>query len=78
MNYTKSDRAWIIGDNEECDHDRTFQLGSDKGNNIYLQCQDCNAVIILESHDYNVQKEREMIKEKMDEDENIVNKLFSR
>lgn len=70
--------AWVIPANTDCEHEKTFQLGSDKGNNIYLQCQECDAVIILESEDYNIQKEREEIEKKMEEDESILGKLTSK
>ncbi len=68
----------IAGD-EKCEHNSLVRRGRDSGDNRYMECQDCGAVIVLENQseiEENVRQEEE--REESDPIKRIINKFFER
>lgn len=54
---------WKISNNEGCECEKTFFLGSDLGNNKYYKCVNCGGIIIYEGERSEKKIRKEMIKE---------------
>lgn len=65
--------AFIISDDEECQHDSLYYMGRDAGENRYVGCRDCGAVIIKTAE--SSQEKKRMTEE---EEGSIFDKLLNR
>lgn len=67
---------WRIGEDKGCGHDSLMRMGEDKGGNLYLRCQDCGTVFVVEGG-IDREKKHDQEEEESDIIKELVNRVLS-
>lgn len=62
-----------IAGSENCEHDSLVSRGRDSGDNKYLQCRDCGAVIVVEK---DTESNERVKTEREEEERDLINRLI--